>query len=93
MVLFEAMGAKVPIIASRVGGVPDMLDSSEAALVPAGDERALATAVREVATHREMAEATALRAWLRLRSDSDVRAWADRYEQVYRAAVASSHTR
>jgi len=48
IVLFEAMAADVPIVAARVGGVPDVVSLAEAALVPPADPVALAAAIRAV---------------------------------------------
>ncbi len=46
IVALEAMAARVPLIASRVGGLAEMLTDTETALlVPAGDPTALAQAV------------------------------------------------
>src|SRR6266566_3734755 len=42
IVLFEAMAAGVPIVAAHVGGVPDVVSSAEAALVPPADPVAIA---------------------------------------------------
>lgn len=39
--LLEAMGAGCPIVAARVGGVPELADDRSAVLVPPGDPRAL----------------------------------------------------
>jgi glycosyltransferase involved in cell wall biosynthesis len=50
MAVIEAMAAGVPIVASRVNGVTDVLrDSEDALLVTPGDAEALADAVRAVA--------------------------------------------
>src|SRR2546428_9390082 len=46
--LLEAMAAEVPIIAASVGGVPDVVSSKEALLVPPEDSRAVAAALHEV---------------------------------------------
>ena len=43
--IVEAMANGKPIIASAVGGIPDMIDSESGILVPPGDARALAEAM------------------------------------------------
>jgi glycosyltransferase involved in cell wall biosynthesis len=48
-VLYEAMGHGVPVVASAVSGIPHLLeDGRHALLVPPGDPRALADAIRRV---------------------------------------------
>jgi glycosyltransferase involved in cell wall biosynthesis len=60
-VVFEYLAAGLPLLASRVGVVPEVLDESHAALVPAGDPQALATALAALlgdpARRRRIAEA------------------------------------
>jgi glycosyltransferase involved in cell wall biosynthesis len=49
LVLLEAMAAGVPIVATAVGGVPEVLDGGRAGrLVPYGDVDALAAGLREI---------------------------------------------
>jgi glycosyltransferase involved in cell wall biosynthesis len=55
LVLQEALRAGVPIVATRVGGIPGLTGEDAALLVPPGDSRALAAAVRSVLTDRELA--------------------------------------
>ena len=49
LVLLEAMAAGIPIVATAVGGVPEVLEDGRAGrLVPYGDPDALANGIREV---------------------------------------------
>jgi len=48
LVLQEALRAGVPIVASRVGGIPDLTGDDAALLVPPGDVTRLAAAVRSL---------------------------------------------
>lgn len=77
MVLLEAMYADVPIIATAVGGVPDVVKEGVGCLVPPDDPRALATAIRRACSDvcgpkgrtdesgRARSPAPDLEAWLR----------------------------
>ncbi len=83
IVLFEAMAAGVPVVATAVGGVPDVVSSTEALLVPPQDPVALAQAIRTAlldpgATH---ARVTAARA--RLTREFTLARWVARYDAVY----------
>jgi glycosyltransferase involved in cell wall biosynthesis len=84
MVLFEAMAADVPIVATRVGGIPDVLSPDEAALVAPEDPRALALEIRAVYRDAVAAQARARRARARLLSDFTVAPWLERYDAIYR---------
>jgi len=48
MTLIEAMGTGLPIVATAVGGVPDMLSDKETALLTAVDENEIAKAFIEL---------------------------------------------
>lgn len=47
--IIEAMSQGIPVIATPVGGIPDMLGRDAGLLVPLGDERALADAMLRLA--------------------------------------------
>ncbi len=91
--LFEAIAADVPIVATAVGGVPDVVTVREALLVPPEDPAALAAAVRELhrdaVSGRERARAAAARVAERYGLD----AWLDAYERIYLAAAARAEQR
>jgi glycosyltransferase involved in cell wall biosynthesis len=85
MVLFEAMAAGIPIIAARVGGVPDMLSNREALLVPAENPLAFAEALREISLNPDAAKQRAAMARERLERQFGYRTWLGQYESIYRA--------
>lgn len=59
--LIEALAAGLPVVATRVGGTPDLLgDGRRGFLVPAGDPRALADAILETLRRPEEAHLRAL---------------------------------
>jgi glycosyltransferase involved in cell wall biosynthesis len=91
--LLEAMNSRVPIVATQVGGVPDVVTSANAILVTPEAPRAIAKALEDVrreplsAIHRsELARARLLRSF------SSV-AWLDAVEVVYQAARTTSANR
>lgn len=93
MVLLEAMASEIPIIATSVGGVPDMLGSGEAVLVPAEDTQAIAEAVRSVWANRADAERRARAARARVYRDFDVVPWVEGYRGLYLDAMTSTEPR
>ena len=87
--LFEAMAAGVPIVATAVGGVPDVVGDLEAQLVPAESPEELANAIvglRENPGRRKtLAEAAAAR----LADAYALPAWVARYAGLYGSLLAS----
>jgi len=83
--LFEAMAAGVPVVATAVGGVPEIVSPAEAILVPPGDPSSLAAAVRETLRDPPAAGDRARAARRRLEQDFAAAPWLERYDAVYRA--------
>lgn len=84
MVLFEAMAAGVPIVASAVGGVPDVVSDAEAILVSPNDPVALAAAVYDALSKPMVAQERVRAGLQRLTNDFSAIPWLERYEELYR---------
>jgi glycosyltransferase involved in cell wall biosynthesis len=87
IVVFEAMDASVPIVATTVGGVPDVLTDADALLVPPDDPSAIARALHAIQENRAAARERSFHARGRLISAFSDEAWADAVNAVYRAAA------
>ena len=83
IVLFEAMSTGVPVIATAVGGVPDVVSGREAILVPSEDVGALAEGIRRALADPAGMRSRASAAHARLASAFDAQSWLDRYERIY----------
>jgi glycosyltransferase involved in cell wall biosynthesis len=78
--LIEAMRARLPIVATAVGGVPELIRSEkEGLLIPPGDAAALAEAI-----HRALHERSASAGW--------ARAARERFEERFSVALMVSRT-
>lgn len=84
-VVLEAMAAGTPVIASRVGGIPELIvDGETGLLVPPDDAVVLATRMRYVLEHPDEAEAMARRA----RAEASRRFTTEDYARAYQTVVA-----
>ena len=83
IVLFEAMAAGVPVVATAVGGVPDVVSAREALLVPSERPDALARAIAAVRDDPAGARVRADAAAARLATDFAIGPWVERYASVY----------
>ena len=88
LILQEALRAGAPIVATRVGGTPELTGEAAALLVPPGDAARLADAVRTVLTDPALAarlgQAAAGRARTLPDQDDAVTAALAEYDQVIR---------
>lgn len=92
MVLFEAMAAGVPIVAARVGGVPDTVSDEEAVLVTPEDPAELAARLRDVVQGKLDLETRAARASQRLEADFGMDQWLARHEEIYQIVARTAPT-
>ena len=95
--LLEAIGAGVPVAATRVGGVPTVVGPGEAMLVQPEDPEALAHAIRAVHQDSRAAGRRAAAASERLGAEFDAETWLKRHDAIYREAMinrrAANHGR
>jgi glycosyltransferase involved in cell wall biosynthesis len=89
--LLEAMAVGVPVVATRVGGVPHALDGGSCGtLVPPGDPSALATALLDALADPEQGAALAQRARARVRARYGIDRQARAIESICRAVAAGA---
>ena len=81
--LFEAMNAEVPVVATAVGGVPEVIGPAEALLVEPEKPDDLAAAIRRVYSDPEGARQRAVAARQTLRAKFGVASWVEAYDRVY----------
>ncbi len=82
--LLEAMSCALPCVATRVGGVPEVLNGSQAGiLVNPGDRDAIVGALRELAGSAETRERLGQTARSRICRDYGIKRMIDAYEELY----------
>ena len=87
-VLLEAMGAGRPVVASRVAGVPDVIDDGvHGMIVPERDPAALAAAILRLITDRPFAEQLGRAARARVERELTWEKTCERFERVYREGI------
>jgi glycogen synthase len=87
-VLLEAMQAGLPVVASKTGGIPDVIeDGVNGLLVPPGDPEALARTINRLLADRDLARRLSEEAQERAK-DYDWEVLAERVLEVYRGLIA-----
>ena len=87
----EAMSCGVPVVASRVGGLPEVVDHGKTGyLLSVGDARAMAEAAIGIVTNDDLRKTMGAAARAHAIEKFHVDAITRRYEQVYERLVAGS---
>jgi len=84
IVLLEAMAASLPVVASRVGGIPEVVvDQETGRLVPPGDPEALAEALKEILNDPEKRKRMGQKGLERVGMHYDLQSIVPKLEQIY----------
>jgi sugar transferase (PEP-CTERM/EpsH1 system associated) len=84
LTLLEAMAAGKPIIATNVGGIPEVVDhNSNGLLIPPDDTEALSDAIVELLRDREKAGKLGMMAKRKFESNFSLSTMVKKYEEVY----------
>ncbi len=91
LVILEAWAAGLPVVGSRVGGIPKMIEPGQNGLLfDSGDEAGLVAAFIELLTDPDRARSLGQAGRELVRSQFDTRVMAEAYERQYREVLASS---
>jgi glycosyltransferase involved in cell wall biosynthesis len=91
--VLEYMAAALPVVATRVGGIPDVIvDGREGLLVDAGDDGALAEAVGRLLRDRDLARRLGQAARERRLREFTIEAMCRRLEELYLDRLATART-
>ena len=87
--ILEAMASYLPVAASRVGGIPEIVqDGVTGILVPSGDENALAQAISELLTNEEKASSMGIAGRRQVELNYSAVAMGNRVTELYMEALA-----
>lgn len=88
--VMEYMGAALPVVATRVGGLPELvLNGQTGILVPPRDPAALSAAIDELAASPHLAARLASAGAERRTSEYDIDVWIARLEALYLGLLAA----
>ena len=88
-VVLEAAAAKLPVIATRVGGIPEIFGPTASSLIPADNAAALATALQAFLNAPSLATAEMETRLVHVRQGFSVAHMTDGIESLYRGASAN----
>jgi glycosyltransferase involved in cell wall biosynthesis len=89
-IVLEGAAARVPMIATAVGGIPEIFGPDAARLVPPGDAVALATVIRSTLHDLAAAREHALRLQIRVHASFAVDAMTDHVLAAYAEAITAT---
>ena len=88
LVMLEGMSRGVPVVATGVGGIPEVLkDRVNGLLVPSEDPISLAAAIVESLSNPVETKKRAIEAKKTIAREYDVKTWAEKFEEIYAGIV------
>jgi len=90
-IVLEAAAAELPMVATAVGGIPEIFGADAGELVPPADAAALARAIESALRHPAERREAALRLRARVREDFSTDAMTDAVLAAYRSVLTSRH--
>lgn len=93
VVLMEAMAAEVPVVATRIAGIPELVeDGVSGRLVPPGDAEALGAALRSLLDDADLRARMGAAGRQKVTDDFDIRTEARRLSQLFRGYANGAPT-
>jgi hypothetical protein len=89
--ILEAMAAGLPIVATDIAGIPDMVrHEQEGLLIPPGDVAALAAAITSLLDSPDLREAMGRRGAERVVEEYDLPRGVENWDRLYRSLLKNS---
>ena len=86
--LLEAQGAQIPVIASYVGAIPDVLqDGVTGVLIPPKDPQAIAEAIIMILSNKKFASGIAQKGFERVRDNFSSQKMGEKYLSIYKELI------
>ncbi|MBV8826884.1 MAG: glycosyltransferase family 4 protein [Bradyrhizobiaceae bacterium] len=92
-IVLEAAAAGIPMLATKVGGIPEIFGPDREKLLPAGDAASLAAAIRSALADPTAAYASAQALRERVRTEFNAATMVDGVLAAYRAAIEQAAVR
>jgi glycosyltransferase involved in cell wall biosynthesis len=88
MVLIEAMAARKPVIATNVGGIPEVIKDGETGiLVPPKDPEAFSSAIIKLYNNPELSRRMGQAGYSRARNLFDIKTTVREFEDLYNKLI------
>ena len=89
MALLEAQAAQIPVVATRVGAIPDVLENGVTGmLIPPKDPQAIAEAIIMILSDKQLASGIAQKGFERVRDNFSSEKMASKYLSIYRELLS-----